>query len=235
MLAKFNDKPLEVTNDSLMVNAGDSTLNILFLGNSLTRHPLIEDFQPCMKVRGMMATTPDKDYVHQLVAMIARNRKMNVQYSIANIADFERTFTNHPFSMQKLDNAEIKQPDILIVQIGENVREEDIKDSKKFEDEYVKLLSNFPHAKRIITLPFWPSKRKEYAVSDVAIRTNSYLVDISHLGDGTDPQNFAKSFKKYKTPGVGEHPGDVGMKHIADCLYATINAILPYKADGGSE
>ena len=201
------------------------TLTILFLGNSITRHGMIEDFQPCMEARGMMATTPDKDYVHQLVSIIAQNKKVNVNYSVANIADFERSFTKHPFNMRKLDDAEIKQPDILIVQIGENVSEKDIKDPKKFEEEYVRLLSNFPHAKRIITLPFWPNKQKEYAITNVAICSSSYLVDLSHLGNGADLENFAKSFRKYETPGVGEHPGDVGMKHIADCLYATINAI----------
>ena len=208
-----------------MANAERPTRKILFLGNSITRHGVIEAFQPCMEVRGMMATTPDKDYVHQLVTMIAENKHINVKYTIANIAAFERTFTTHPFSMRRLDNADVKQPDILIVQIGENVSEEDINDPKKFEDEYVKLLSNFPNAKRIITLPFWPSKQKEYAITNVAIRTNSYLVDISHLGDGTDSQNFAKSYKKYKNPGVGAHPGDAGMKRIAELYYVIINAI----------
>lgn len=229
VLAKFNDKPLPVTNDSLIISSKNPTLNILFLGNSITRHPLIVDFEPVMKVRGMMATTPDKDYVHQLVSMIAQKRKMNVRYSVANVAEFERFFVSHSFSMHQLDSAVVKRPDVVIVQIGENVSEEDIKNPRRFESEYAKLLRLFPSSKRIVTLPFWPSKQKEYAITNVAIRTNSYLVDISHLGCGTDTLNFAKSQATYKTPGVDMHPGNVGMKHIADCYYAMINAILADK------
>lgn len=224
VLKAFNNMPLEAKNDSLIIRNCRDTVTMLFLGNSLT-YTGVPDEEPNKEKRGLTSTCVDSDYVHRVVKMVSTKHKSNIKYSICNLSDFERSFITHPFSMRKLDKAEVKQPDILIVQIGENVSEENIKDPKKFETEYVKLLSNFPHAKRVITLPFWPSKQKEYAITNVAIRTNSYLVDISHLGDCTDPQNFAKSYKKYKKPGVGEHPGDVGMKHIADCLYATINAI----------
>ena len=44
-------------------------------------------------------------------------------------------------------------------------------------------------------------------------------------------ENFAESQKKYKTPGVGVHPGNIGMKHIAECYYAIINAILSTKCN----
>ncbi|WP_176759776.1 hypothetical protein [Segatella bryantii] len=35
--------------------------------------------------------------------------------------------------------------------------------------------------------------------------------------------------KHYKLDGVAAHPGDVGMKHIADCYYAVINAMMEQK------
>ena len=87
--------------------------------------------------------------------MIAEEHHVNIRYSILNIAQFERTFTKHSFEMGKLALAENKQPDYLIVQIGENVSQDDITDSKKYEDEYTKLLSLFPNSKSI-TIPFWP-------------------------------------------------------------------------------
>ena len=93
------------------------------------------------------------------------------------------------------------------------------------DNPYTKLLALFPNSKRIITIPFWPDKNKEYATTNIAIRSNSYLVDISHLGAGTDPMNFSSSYKKYKMPGVGSHPGDYGMTNIAKCIYAAFNAI----------
>jgi len=57
-------------------------------------------------------------------------------------------------------------------------------------------------------------------------KNNSHLVDLSRLGDGTDPLNLAKAEKKYKHPGVAAHPSDYGMKNIADALYATVNKII---------
>lgn len=224
-LSKFNNEPLQVLNDSLMINGADSTVTILFLGNSLTYTGVPDEEQNKTK-RGLTSTEPSKDYVHQLVSHISEGNRVNVKYSVTNIAEFERTFTAHPFSMNKLKNALCKKPTFLIVQIGENVSEEDIKNPAKFENEYQSLLKLFPNSKLIVTLPFWPSKQKQYAVTNIAIKSKSYLVDISHLDDGTDSQNFASSHRKYSKPGVGEHPGDVGMRHIADCYYATINAIL---------
>lgn len=123
------------------------------------------------------------------------------------------------------DFSENTHPDYLFVQIGENVVKDDIVNTKKYEDEYIKLLALFPNSKKIITIPFWPDKLKEYATTAVAIKSNSYLVDISHLGDGTDPNNFSSSYKDYKKPGVGAHPGDYGMANIANSIYAVFNAI----------
>lgn len=222
-LASFNNDPLEAVNDSLMIGA-DSTITCLFLGNSLTYCGVPEE-EADKEMRGLTSTTKEKDYVHVLLKTICENKKINIKYSILNIAQFERTFTQHSFSMDKLKLAENKQPDYLFVQIGENVSTEDIIDSKKYETEYAKLLALFPNSKRIITIPFWPNKDKEYATTNIAIMSHSYLVDISHLGAGTDILNFSSSYKEYKMEGVGAHPGDYGMANIAKCIYAMFDMI----------
>jgi hypothetical protein len=185
----------------------------------------VAEEEPDKTKRGLTSTSVEKDYVHVLLKTISEEHNVNIKYSILNIAQFERTFTKHSFEMGKLALAENKQPDYLFVQIGENVAKDDIVDAKKYEDEYTKLLALFPNSKRIITIPFWPDKIKEYATTTIAIRSNSYLVDISHLGDGTDPMNFSSSYKDYKMPGVGLHPGDYGMANIANSIYAVFNAI----------
>lgn len=222
-LSNFNKKPLEAVNDSLIIGA-DSTITCLFLGNSLTYHAVIDE-EPAEGKRGLTATSVDKDYVHVLLKTISEEHHVNIKYSILNIAQFERTITKYSFEMGKLALAENKEPDYLFVQIGENVAKDDILDPKKYEEEYIKLLSLFPNSKKIVTIPFWPDKNKEYATTNVAIRSHSYLVDISHLGNGTDPLNFSSSYKDYKMPGVGNHPGDYGMANIAKCFYAVFNAI----------
>ena len=222
-LANFNNEPLEAVNDSIIIGT-DSTITCLFLGNSLTYCGVAEE-EPDKTKRGLTSTSLENDYVHVLLKTISEEHKVNIKYSILNIAQFERTFTKYSFEMGKLALAEKIQPDYLFVQIGENVAKDDIVDTKKYEDEYTKLLALFPNSKRIITIPFWPDKTKEYATTAIAIRSNSYLVDISHLGDGTDPKNFSSSYKDYKKPGVGAHPGDYGMANIAKSIYAVFNAI----------
>jgi hypothetical protein len=223
ILKQFNNEPLEVVNDSLIINA-DSTVNVLFLGNSLTYCGVPEE-EPDKTTRGLTSTSKDKDYVHQLVAMIAEGNGVNVNYSYTNIADFERQFAIYPFDVKtKLSNSKIQNPDILIVQIGENVAQADLTNTEVFKKAYLKLLSNYPESKRIITLPFWPDAVKQNIITDVALESKSYLVDLGHLGDGTDANNLASSQKHYKQPGVGAHPGDYGMKNIAKCLYAVIGA-----------
>lgn len=68
----------------------------------------------------------------------------------------------------------------------------------------VELLSHFPSAKRIICIPFWPNKYKAIHTTNVALKTKSHLVDLSHLGasvvvkngDYFDANNLAESYKK---------------------------------------
>lgn len=58
------------------------------------------------------------------------------------------------------------------------------------------------------------------------------MVDLSHLPLLED-ENYAKNEKNYlgdkslwTVPGIGIHPGDVGMENIATQLFITINAAM---------
>lgn len=218
-LKQFNKIPLEAVNDSLMIEA-DTTISILFLGNSLTYTgvPLEE---PDKEKRGLTSTHKENDYVHKMVCMIADRKRVNVKYSMLNICDFERTFVQNSFPESRLYNVENRMPDYLVLQIGENVSVNDIQmNPEKYRDECVKLLSLFPKSKKIMTLPFWPYVEMNYLTTSIAIEMDALIVDLSHLGNGTDESNFAYSQKHYKNPGVGKHPGDIGMGRIADCMYA---------------
>ena len=67
-------------------------------------------------------------------------------------------------------------------------------------------------------------------IEKVALSTNSYLVDLSHL-PLLEPENYAKNEKNYngnktvwKVDGIGIHPGDLGMENISNQIFLTINA-----------
>ena len=85
----------------------------------------------------------------------------------------------------------------------------------------------------ICTTPFFPSLPKNEIVEKVALSTNSYLVDLSHL-PLLNTENYAKVEKNYlgdksvwKVGGIGIHPGDIGMKNIAEQIFITVNASIP--------
>lgn len=116
-------------------------------------------------------------------------------------------------------------PDYLIVQIGENVSHEDEKQqAEELRQCYMALLRRFPQSKRIITLPIWHRSNLNYLFTQIALDTQSYIADLSYLGNDKSGVNFASSYKHYAQPGVGAHPGDVGMQRIAQTVFSVINA-----------
>ena len=223
LLLTFNNEPLEASNEFFDMNA-DSTVTMLFLGNSLT-YTSAPDEESDKTKRGLVSSSKEKDYVHQLVRMIAEGDGINVDYSIVNIADFERGFLQQSFSREIISNVKNQNPDWLIVQVGENVSKADMNEAEIFEKELEKLMYLFPDSRKMITIPFWTTKEKSYALTNAAISSGAYLVDLSHLGSGSDdPLNLANSQEKYKNSKAGTHPGDYGMNNIARCFYACYRA-----------
>lgn len=125
--------------------------------------------------RGMAATCVENDYVHRLVKMLSERDSVNVVYSIVNIPDFERNFHLYSFPwLEKLSDAKVQLPDILIVQMGENVSTDAITNHRdEFIREYVRLQERYSNSQRIITLPFWMDVQKCDAITEVALRTRS--------------------------------------------------------------
>ena len=152
---------------------------------------------------------------------------------VANFADFERN--PNILLKNKIDSFIHFKPDIVLFQLGENVNEDEI---LLFQKKYVELINSLKKNNKNITIcltPFFPSLNKNKMVNIVTKETNSFLVDLSHL-TLLDDENYAKNEKNYegdktkwKVSGIGGHPGDKGMKSIADELFVTINAIISQK------
>jgi hypothetical protein len=173
----------------------------------------------------MAASDLEHDYVHILLNKISEEKQCGIDYIVLNIADFERNFEQ--FNYTRLEIVKQFEPEIIIFQIGENVSTETLMTKGEiFVKNYLKIVEYCNGKNTIICLPFWPVKEKLYLVTQVALKSGTYLVDLSHLGSGIDPLNLAKSENKYKHVGVAVHPGDYGMKNIAEMLYITINKIL---------
>jgi hypothetical protein len=223
-IAVMNPEPYIGKEEFINVTNSKNEITILVLGNSISLHGIVDGLWKYES--GMAASSKEKDYVHVLVENISRTKKVGIKYIIVNIADFERNFGS--FDFDRLTSLQNKNPQYIIFQIGENVSSTEItKHSDLFKQKYVSLINSFDNAIKIVCLPFWPDINKQVAITEVGIQTKSFIVDLSHLGNGIDEQNLAKSENKYSHTGVAAHPGDYGMNNIAMNIFSVFNAIIP--------
>ena len=127
-----------------------SPQNLVILGNSIVRHTprpevgWIGDW-------GMAASVADSDFVHRIINSIKDNN-LNYNIRFLNIANFETGFYNYDFT--NLDT--LKNSNIVIIKIGENVVEKTAIDSN-FITYYDKLVNYFlkPSTKFVLSDGFY--------------------------------------------------------------------------------
>jgi len=125
------------------------------------------------------------------------------------------------FKHDRLSRLKEFLPDLVVFQIGEIVSNQDISESgDHFRSAYTRLVQSIISRNKIVCLPFWADKDKNRIFTEVALETGSSIVDLSHLGGGLEPLNFAHSENKYSHAGVAAHPGDYGMANIAKVIFS---------------
>jgi lysophospholipase L1-like esterase len=194
--------------------------NVYFLGNSITLHyplPILNWFGTW----GMAATSAENDYTYQLIYKL-RNEFNNyrINYTTHQVRYWEFNFNE----TVKIDTQ--KPVDLLVVQLGENVVE-DYALKNNYWAALSKLVAGIKgkNTKVIMLDPFWYSSYKTAVHKGVAQMNGYYFVAVSDLSFNTD--NMA--YDTFDNPAVRTHPGDKGMKAIAERLYKCIkdNGIMP--------
>ena len=200
---------------------------ILFLGNSITLHgPYIawSRVGGC----GMAASAPKKDYVHLLASGIAARTGAPLRIvptpsnlprwyygkpplalgdaNVLNIADlFERNYATW-------DNSRIGQqiaakPDIVVLQIGENMVPGD--------------MGKFRTALETLMTGLQKSSNPHIFVTSFILGSNPAIDNIKRQVCAEDPGHRVfvdLTAAHVNTSGAAGHPGDAGMKTIADTL-----------------
>ena len=195
---------------------------VLFLGNSITLHPPKPDIGWTGNW-GMAASTEEKDYVHLLTADIAKAAGAQPRTMVKNIADFERGY--EAFDVAAGLKAELEfGADIVVVAIGENAAEPATDDARaKFAAGFARLLAALKqHGQPAIFVrsSFWPNAVKDDLMRKAAADAGAAFVDIAALG--RDESNAASAERKIEHAGVAGHPGDKGMRAIADAIFAAM-------------
>jgi len=196
----------------------DDFKRIVFIGNSITTHG------PSKKVDwsgnwGMAASAQEKDYVHILTRALTKEGEAPPEALIRNASAFERGYMTIDLDTELKDVFEFGA-DLVIIALGENVAgfksaEEGALFKKSLKSALIRIKEKSDPL-IVIRSCFWASKEKDKILKEIASEVGGRFVDISALC--TDESSFARSERDYSHAGVANHPGDKGMKAIADAI-----------------
>ena len=205
---------------------------ILFIGNSITftKH---DPNGPWPNDCGMAASAPGKDYTHLVTACIAQAnggrapemRAENFWYAGGQYeqryAGFDPAVTLKPLISWK--------PDIVVIAIGENVENLDTPAKESaFAASFEAMIEAFQQNNAAVFVRGRFMGRN--AVHDRVMRrccvqTGAMFVGMDTPALGRDPLNYAAAEKDstgFTDSAILAHPGDRGMKAIADALFAAM-------------
>lgn len=198
----------------------DNGFNYLAIGNSITKH---EKCDYWWNEIGMAATEEEKDYFH-LVSSYLKSKNDNfysaaINYSVweTNANDRAQTFNMiEPYLSDKLN--------LVTIQLSENAG-----DLSTFQSDYTELINHIkekcPEAQILLVDDFW-SNEKSNLKKEIASSNNISFVDLSEIrgmkeyqcGMNTIVYGDDGKENKVEHEGVAAHPGDKGMKFIADAI-----------------
>ena len=195
----------------------DAEKKILFVGNSITYHAAKPDIG-WYGNHGMAASAPEHDYVHIVAAALGK-KYGSVAYAVAQLADWERNFWDESI-LDRYAAARAFAPDILLARIGENVDLSRL-GTESYAAALEKMLRFFSAGRKIrivVTGLFWRHEPLEAEIRKAADAAGAVYVPLAFLGDSDEN----KAIGLFSHPGVALHPGDTGMRRIAECILAKL-------------
>lgn len=185
---------------------------VLIIGNSITRHGPSEGLgwpNHC----GMAATSEDKDFAHVLFKRIAAAQPdFKPELQLAAVTDETR--------MKGFEHLLPCTADVIIVELGDNYRGKVNVDELQKPYEAMLAALKKDHWPRIYCLSAWGNPSLTPFIKAAARNQGAVFVDIHPLFG--NPANRAASEGHFKHDGVNWHPGDRGMKAIADTIWQAI-------------
>ena len=195
---------------------------VLFLGNSITLHGPKADIGWTGNW-GMAASSEDKDYVHLVTTALAQHAGSRPRIMVGNIADFERNYATYDVDKQMKDLFAL-DPDLVVLAIGENVPALASEgDKAQFRTGVMSILRCAlarRHPLVVVRSCFWADAAKDEVLRQACQDVNGIFVDAGPIG--RDAANAARSERAFTHDGVAAHPGDKGMKALADAIVGAV-------------
>ncbi|OQA78162.1 MAG: hypothetical protein BWY31_04381 [Lentisphaerae bacterium ADurb.Bin242] len=168
---------------------------------------------------GMAATGKDKDYVHILYKKIcdklAKTQKEPPKLRWGgNVRESD---------FLKYDVGQVKEADVIIVQLGDNCFGNSV---ETFQKPYEAMIRDFKNVRGaiLICVSNWGGGKHSEMIEAAAQNQGAKFVPIYLLQ--RDPQNSAKSEGHFTNTNVNWHPGDRGMKAIAEAIWEVLEPEL---------
>lgn len=209
----YGGRPFTATPESQNCDDGTPPLKLLILGNSITYSPI----QPASQwygTWGMAATTPAKDYTHQLTQRIANALQRPINTRTAAIWAWEADYTG--FDYGRLAEYRNYKPDFFIYRAGDNIADTDpnLPNLAASIVTLINYIANGRGMQTIITGTFY----QRYLVDAIAARVASerILPFTTFIDMWLNPDYHA-----YNLPdaGVRIHPSDLGHTEIARRIF----------------
>ena len=177
---------------TFLANCDDDHYNILFIGNSITRHEITSYWWS--DGRGMAATSQETDYVHQTETLLAdklRELKPGAKgiygyafnYSILETNAHDRAQTYPVMDKYMTEGGGL---DVVVLQLGENVSDASV-DDNTYESDYAELIQHIkeeaPNAQIITVGDFWADDTKDAVKKSAAEEAGITYVDLSEIQD----------------------------------------------------
>jgi len=195
---------------------------VLFVGNSITLHGVKHSIG-WHNEWGMAASAEDKDYVHVIEKEVLSSHPQT-RFCICQAAVWERGYVSGADEiLPKFEQAALFGADVIVIRLIENCRTHEY-NAEKFKAELARLISYLDpsgKAKVIITTGFW----KHPGDGDIIdfCKENGYpCVELGDLGQ----DDKMKAVGLFEHTGVANHPGDEGMKAIAERILKVLKEYL---------
>lgn len=150
-------------------------------------------------------------------------KKPDSVFCICQVAEWEAAYKNGETKHYLFEDARNFEADIIVMRFIENCPSNDF-DSEKFKCEMNALLKYFDKsqkAKVVLTTSFWKHPG-DVAILEYAKERGIPCVQLGDLGE----QDEMKAIGLFEHKGVACHPGDLGMKKIAERIYAELEKLI---------
>ena len=215
------DNQIKVGNHIVITNSNGKGSRVMFLGNSITLHA----YKPEIGWHGqwgMAASCEEKDYVHLMMDKINEVND-DPAFCVCQTSYMELHYKEDYDLQSRYEAAADFGADIIVLRIIENCKA-DVFDGEKFifaMEDLFKYLDKSGKAKFIITSSFWNHPGDKY-LAEFAEKNNYPFVKINDLGE----DDSMKAIGLFEHKGVANHPGDLGMKMIAERIFDAMKDYL---------